>query len=422
MAYRIKEIHYTEVSCHAGIDCPVKPMTEQTTRICILGGGFGGLYTALRLSQLPWENNQKPEIVLVDQSDRFVFSPLLYELLTGELQTWEIAPPFEELLQNTGVRFYQAVVSGIDTDQKRVHLQDGPEIPYDRLVLALGGETPLDMVPGATSYAYPFRNVADAYRLEERLRVLEESDADKIRVAIVGAGYSGVELACKLTDRLEDRGRFRLIEIADQILRTSPEFNREAAKKALEARGVFLDLETKVESISQDAISLDYKNQVDTIPVDLVIWTVGTRVAPVVRALALKQNQRGQITTTPTLQVLDHPEIFALGDLADCLDAEGQQVPATAQAAFQQADYTAWNIWASLTNRPLLPFRYQQLGEMMALGKDNATLTGLGVKLDGSLASLARRFAYLYRMPTLDHQLKVGFNWLVRPIIETLSS
>ncbi|BAY36300.1 FAD-dependent pyridine nucleotide-disulfide oxidoreductase [Nostoc sp. NIES-2111] len=397
-------------------------MTEQTTRIVILGGGFGGLYTALRLSQLPWESQQKPEIVLVDQSDRFLFSPLLYELLTGELQTWEIAPPFIELLEGTGVRFYQAVVSGIDIEQQRVQLQDGPEIPYNHLVLTLGGETPLDLVPGATSYAYPFRTLADTYRLEERLRILEESDVEKIRVAIVGAGYSGVELACKLADRLGERGRFRLIEVSDQILRTSPDFNREAAKKALDARGVFIDLETKVEAIGADIISLEYKNQVDTIPVDLVIWTVGTRVTNVVKNLPFKQNQRGQITTTPTLQVLDHPEIFALGDLADCRDAEGQQVPATAQAAFQQADYAAWNIWAAITQRPLLPFRYQSSGEMMALGKDNATLTGLGIKLDGSLAYVARRLAYLYRLPTLDHQLKVGFNWLVRPIIETIYS
>ncbi|RCJ23312.1 NADH dehydrogenase [Nostoc sp. ATCC 43529] len=396
-------------------------MTQQTSRICILGGGFGGLYTALRLSQLPWESTQKPEIVLVDQSDRFLFSPFLYELLTGELQTWEIAPPFEELLQGTGVRFYQGVVSGIDIDQRRVNLHEGPQIPYERLVLALGGETPLDLVPGAATYAYTFRTISDAYRLEERLRFLEESDADKIRVAIVGAGYSGVELACKLADRLGERGRFRIVEIADQILRTSPEFNREAAKKALDDRGVFLDLETKVESIGQDTISLEYKNQVDIIPVELVIWTVGTRVAPVVKSLPLKQNQRGQISTTSNLQVFEHPEIFALGDLADCHDAEGQQIPATAQAAFQQADYAAWNIWASLTNRPLLPFRYQHLGEMMALGKDNATLAGLGMKLDGRLGYIGRRLAYLYRLPTLDHQLKVGFNWLVRPIIETLS-
>ena len=396
-------------------------MTEQPTRICILGGGFGGLYTALRLSQLPWEKPQRPEIILVDHNDRFVFSPLLYELLTGELQTWEIAPPFEELLVNTGVRFTQAAVSGINVDEQRVQLQDGPEFSYDRLVLALGGETPLDMAPGAAEYASPFRSIADAYGLEERLRILEESDRDKIRVAIVGAGYSGVELACKLAERLGERGRLRLIELSDLILRTSPDFNRDAAHKALDDRNVWIDLETAVESIGPDTISLLYKGQVDTIPVDLVLWTVGTKVAPVVRSLSLKQNQRGQLTITPTLQVVDHPQIFALGDLADCRDAEGQQVPSTAQAAFQQADYTAWNIWASLTGRPLLPFRYQHLGEMMTLGTENATFTGLGMKLDGPLAHTARRLAYLYRMPTLDHKLKVGFNWIARPVLDLLS-
>ena len=184
-------------------------MTEQQPRLCILGGGFGGLYTALRLSQLPWEDVPKPEITIVDRNDRFVFSPLLYELLTGELQTWEIAPPFVELLQNTGVRFHQGMVSNIDLQQKRVQLQDGLEINCDRLILALGGETPTDSIPGVTSYAYTFRTITDAYQLEERLRILTESDADKIRVAVVGGGYSGVELACKLADRLGSRGRLR---------------------------------------------------------------------------------------------------------------------------------------------------------------------------------------------------------------------
>jgi NADH:ubiquinone reductase (non-electrogenic) len=396
-------------------------MSEKSTRICILGGGFGGLYTALRLSQLPWEKPQRPEIILVDRSDRFIFSPLLYELLTGELQTWEIAPPFEELLANTGIRFTQAAVAGINVEERQVHLQDGPEFSYDRLVLALGGETPLDMAPGVAEYAMPFRTLTDAYRLEERLRILEESDRDKIRVAIVGAGYCGVELACKLAERLGERGRLRLIELSDMILKTSSDFNRDAAHRALEERQVWIDLETTVESISSDTISLIYKGQLDTIPVDIVLWTVGTKVASVVQSLPLKHNKRGQLTTTPTLQAVDHSEIFALGDLAECRDAEGQQVPNTAQAAFQQADYTAWNIWASLTGRPLLPFRYQPLGEMMTLGIDNATLTGLGIKLDGPLAYLTRRLAYLYRMPTLDHKLKVGLSWMAQPLLDLLS-
>ena len=395
-------------------------MTEKN-RICILGGGFGGLYTALRLVKLNWKESEKPEIVLIDKNDRFLFSPLLYELLTGEMESWEVAPLYQDLLQNTGIRFYQETVSGIDTDEKRVELLNDPEISYDRLVLAMGGETPLTMVPGAMSHARAFRTLDDAYALEEQLRILQESDQEKIRVAIVGGGYSGVELACKLSDRLGERGRFRLVEMASEILRNSPEFNREAAKKALDERGVWIDLETKVESIAADTISLEYKGVVDEIPVDLVIWTVGTKVTPLVENLPIKHNKQGKIITTSTLQVVDNPNIFALGDSAETFDAEGKQVPITAQAAFQQADYVGWNIWASLTNRPLLPFRYQHLGEFMSLGVDNATLTGLGMKMEGTFGYVARRAAYLYRLPTLEHKLKVGFNWLTRPIIETLS-
>ena len=396
-------------------------MTEQPTRICILGGGFGGLYSALRLNDLPWQKSEQPEITLVDSRDRFLFSPFLYELLTGELQSWEIAPPFEQLLQNTNIHFRRQRVEAINIEDKRVELAEGEPLRYDYLVLAMGGETPLDIVPGAAEYAVPFRTLEDAYRLQERLRVLEASDRDKIRIAIVGGGYSGVELACKLADRLGDRGRLRLIELSDEILRNSPSFNREAAQRALQQRGVWVDLETKVQSLDADAIALEYRQQVDTIPVDLVLWTVGTQISPVVESLPLKHNSRGQVMATPTLQVVDHPEIFALGDLADCLDADGQKVPTTAQAAFQQADYTAWNVWASVTGRPLLPFRYQGLGEMMTLGTDDATLTGLGIKLEGQMAHLARRLIYLYRFPTFDHQVRVAFNWITRPLQEMIS-
>lgn len=395
-------------------------MTEQPTRICILGGGFGGLYTALRLNQLPWKPTEAPEITIVDRSDRFVFLPLLYELLTGELQTWEIAPPFEQLLKETPIRFIQGTVADIDITAQQVQLQDGQFLDYDRLVLAMGGETPIDIVPGAKQHAIPFRAVEDAYRLQERLRILEASDTEKIRVAIVGGGYSGVELACKLAERLGKRGRLRLIETGEDILKSAPDFNREAAKQALSERQIWLDLETTVKSIDAENITLEYRQQVDTLPVDIVMWTVGTQTTPIVRSLPLKQNPKNQLVITPTLQVIEHSEIFALGDLADCHDADGKKVPNTAQAAFQQADYTGWNIWASVTGRPLLPFHYQALGEMMTLGKDNATLTGLGIKLDGQLAHVARRLIYLYRLPTLEHQMRVAFNWMSRPLQELI--
>lgn len=395
---------------------------SEKLRICIVGGGFGGLYTALRLSEFPWKSEDKPEITLIDKSDRFLFSPLLYELITEEMQSWEIAPPFAELLANTGVIFQQGSVTKIDIEAKEVTLQDNQTISYDKLVLATGGRTPVDMVSGAKEHALPFRSLNDAYCLQEKLRLIEEADPDKIRVAVVGGGYSGVELACKLADRLGDRGRIRIIDRGTQILQDSSEFNRETAVKALEKNQIWQDLETEVAGVESDNITLIYKGQTDTIPVDLVLWTVGNQVSELISNLPLAQNQEGLLEIEATLLVKGRDDIFALGDAANSYDSDGNPLPATAQVAFQQSDYCAWNIWALATHRPLLTFRYQPLGEMMTLGTDNATINGLGLKLDGPMAYIARRLVYLYRFPTLKHQLTVGFNWITQPIVELLSS
>ena len=138
---------------------------------------------------------------------------------------------------------------------------------------------------------------------------------------------------------------------------------------------------------------------------------------PVVEALPVQTGERKRVRILETLQTLDRPEIFALGDIAEGTDVEGRAIPNTAQAAFQQASYCAWNIWALATAaagrelRPLLAFCYMPLGEMLSLGKDSASLSGLGIALDGPLGYLARRLVYLFRLPTIDHQLKVGWSW-----------
>ncbi|ESA36259.1 nadh fad-containing subunit [Leptolyngbya sp. Heron Island J] len=396
-------------------------MAVSNQRVVILGGGFGGLYTALALSKLPWDKVTKPEITLVDQRDRFLFAPLLYELVSDELQTWEIAPPYAELLAGTGIKFHQSGVAGIDAAANSVCLKDDTVLPYDYLVLALGGETPMDMAPGVKEHAIAFRTLNDAYALKERLREIENSDADKIRVAVVGGGYSGVELVCKLAERLGERGRLRIIERGTAILQNSPAFNQKAAQDALTEKGIWIDYETTVTEVGVDTISLEYKDQTDVLPVELVLWTVGNRVNSLVASLPFEKNERQQLKIQPTLQLLNQDHIFAIGDLADGKDADGNMVPTTAQAALQQADYTAWNIWGALTGRPPLPFRYQHLGEMMTLGSDSATLAGLGLKLDGTAAHIARRLTYLYRMPTFEHQLRVGLNWISQPLRELLS-
>ncbi|MCY7406295.1 MAG: NAD(P)/FAD-dependent oxidoreductase [Alkalinema sp. CAN_BIN05] len=395
------------------------------SRICILGGGFGGLYTALRLSQLPWTGHEKPEITLVDKCDRFVFLPLLYEVVTGDLQSWEVAPYYSELLSGTGIRYVQATVDSVNLVGRTVQItQNGQAegLSYDRLVLAMGGESVIGNVPGAADHALPFRTLNDAMRLSDRLKDLEASAADRIRVAIIGAGYSGVELACNLAERLGDRGRLRIVELGDRILNFSPDFNRKAAAKALTDRKVWTDLQTKTSDVKSDEITLQYADKSETLPVDLVLWTVGTRISEVIQSLPVPKNDRGQIKVQTTLQVEGYPEVYALGDLADCKDADGQTIPTTAQAAFQQSDYAGWNLWASLTDRPLLTFKYQHLGEMMTLGSDDATLAGLGLQLNGVSAHLARRMIYLMRMPTFEHQLKVGLNWITKPAADFLKS
>ncbi len=396
-------------------------MTTQKPRICIVGGGFGGLYTALRLDSLPWQLETKPEIILIDKSDRFLFSPLLYELITEELQTWEIAPPFEEILSDTSIIFRQGCVTKINLENQQITLDSASAISYDYLVIAAGGKTPLDIVPGAKLHAIPFKTLNDAYRIKEKLRLLEESEPEKIRVAIVGGGYSGVEIACKIADRLGEKGRIRIIDRGEQILDSSSEFNQETAIKALEKHQIWLDLETEVTEVQSDAISLRYKGTIDTISVDLVIWTVGNQVSQLTKQLPLEKTEPGLLKIKPTLEVLDRNGIYALGDIVESKDATGQLLPATAQVAFQQSDYCAWNIWASINHKPQLPFRYQPLGEMMALGIDNAALSGLGLQLNGSVAYIARRLIYLYRLPNFQHQLRVGLNWITQPLVELLS-
>ncbi len=392
-------------------------MTETVARICILGGGFGGLYTALRLSQLSWDNGSQPEIILIDKNDRFLFSPLLYELVTEEMQSWEVAPPFSELLTNTNIRFLQGTVTGIDVDSSSVSLDNHESINFDRLVIAMGGKSSLHFVTGAPEYAIPFRTLEDAYRLNTRLRELENSQREKIRVAVIGGGYSGVELACKVADRLGEKGRIRLIEKTDTILANSPKFNRQTAEKALEKRKVWLDLETTVEEITTDSMSLNYKGQVDNIPVDIVLWAVSPIVSDLIKDLPLKHGARNLLTVNEYLQAIDRPNIYVVGDIADCQDENGKTIPSTAQVAIQQADYCAWNIWAGLRDKPRLAFRYQPLGEMLTLGVDDAAITSAGIQLGGSLAYLTRRLVYLYRLPTLKHQLNVGLNWITGPLL-----
>ncbi|CAD5177240.1 unnamed protein product [Musa acuminata subsp. malaccensis] len=448
---------------------------KQRPRICILGGGFGGLYTALRLESLVWTDDKKPQVVLVDQSDRFVFKPMLYELLSGEVDAWEVAPFFTDLLKNTNIEFIKDRVKLLDPSDHltkepgstcsggTVHLESGIIIEYDWLVLALGAEAKLDVVPGSAEYALPFSTLEDACRVDKKLKVLERErfgkDSSPIRVAIVGCGYSGVELAATISERLQNNGIVQAINVETTICPNAPSGNREAALKVLQSRNVQLFLGYFVSCIkkisdSEDlakVIGIEEEMGTDTatcgkkfilelqpaqrglqsqvLEADLVLWTVGSKplipqVDPSDYYNMIPLNGRGQAETDETLRVRGHPRIFAIGDSSALRDSSGRILPATAQVAFQQADFAGWNLWAAINDRPLLPFRFQNLGEMMTLGLSDAAITPNfidGLTLEGPVGHAARKIAYLFRLPTDEHRLKVGMSWLAKSAVDSVA-
>ncbi|KAJ0623477.1 putative NADH:ubiquinone reductase (non-electrogenic) [Helianthus annuus] len=444
---------------------------KKRPRVCILGGGFGGLYTALRLESLTWPEDKKPQVILVDQSERFVFKPMLYELLTGEVDAWEIAPRFSDLLVNTGVQFLKDKVKvlspcdhvGINGPNVSgcggtVQLESGLAIEYDWLVLSLGAEPKLDIIPGAVEYALPFSTLDDALKVNDKLTKLERENfgkANPIRVVVVGLGYSGVELAATVSERLEGKGVVQAISVDSSILPTAPPGNKEAALKVLNSRKVELLLGYFVRRIGKSGDSVTSGDESDVtargnnpeqlvvevqptekgaktqlLEADLVLWTVGNKpllpqLEPNGWPFELPVTGRGQAETDETLQVKGHPRIFAVGDSSALRDPKGKVLPATAQVAFQQADFAGWNIWAAINNRPLLPFRFQNLGEMMVLGRNDAAITPSfieGLTLEGPIGHAARKLAYLIRLPTDEHRVKVGISWLAKSAVDSIAT
>ena len=386
-------------------------------RIVIVGGGFAGLFTALNLEQYSFKG-ERPEVLLVDRTERFVFAPLLYELISGELKTWEVAPRFEDLLEGTTIRFRQGDVTGIDLENGKVQFAEGVAEPYDQLVIAAGGSTPVEIVPGAREHALPFRTLEDAQQLIARLKSCFDAGADPVRVVLVGAGSSGVELACKLADTLQTKGNIALFDREKEILAEVEPQTRKLAQAELEKRAVRLSLSTKILAVTEKGLGIESPDRgTEFIPADVVLWTVGTTVPKLVKALDVPKTAGGKIKILPTLQIEDHPQIFALGDLADSIDAQGKAVGASAQVAFQQSEYCAWNIWAQHSGRSLLDFRYTSLGQLLGLGINSGVASLFGVSVGGTPAYLLRRRIYLYRMPTAEHRLKVALNWASQPLL-----
>lgn len=382
----------------------------------VVGGGFGGLSAALELAA----NANDIPVVLIEPQERFLFLPLLYELLSRELRRWEVAPPYRELLAGKGVVWLQDRVSQIDTSTQLLCTEGGQQLHYSQLVLATGGKPCTYGIPGVVEHCLGFRSLADVEQLQQLVQRLRQQQRPLQRIVIVGAGASGVELACKLADQLQGSAIVELIEQGPGLLPLAKAFNREQADRALQRRDVRLRSHTQVEAVQADRLELKGPGGQEHLNVEAVIWTAGLSFrAPEIHPAAPVDRQ-GRLLCQSSLQLRNHPHIFALGDIAH-VDTEDSGVedsgveaalPANAQVAFQQAECLAGNLVHSLAGEGLEPFEFNDLGEMMSLGVGEASLTGGGFTLAGAAAYQIRRLAYLARLPGKAHQLKVAAGWL----------
>lgn len=425
--FAIKSSTFTTKCLFSSVDLGSFKTSDATpsSKVCIVGGGFAGVYTALKLSNA-LTDEENVEITLIDPKDKFVFLPLLYELAVGSASVSEVAPKYETLFKGSKVKFIQGAVSDIDLDGNEVKLSDHSlgSIKYDQLVIAVGAQPKVGLVPGSKENAMSFNTVEDAYELRLRLRELLDSGKSVIRAVVLGGGYSGVEVATNIAEYIgKDKAVISIVDRNEQILKSSPLNNRVSSEKALAALGVSVNCNTSATKITETSVHLKVTSGEEfEMPADIVIVTMGMEQSPLVQNMPLKREKFGRLSISRTLQIKERPNVFSLGD---CSGIEGELVPSTAQVAMQQSDIATRNLLYRIQNynkeeliskvsRPdeLEKFRFVPLGEMLTLGNVNAAVTSLNglVQLQGPLAAAARRLVYAVRMPTQTQQVTALFS------------
>ena len=215
-------------SLHRGSECTT--IDAKKRNVVVIGGGFGGLYTALRLSHQV--DKSSTNIYLIDPKERFVFLPLLYELSVGNAATAEVSPKYSELLEGSIIQFIRGQIENVDLTTKTCSLlrnesQQLELLKYDQLIIAVGNKPRIDLIPGAKEHAIPFYRLEDAFRLREKLQKLRQTRQNGVNITIIGAGYSGIELATNVAQYVKPwKGKVTIIDRNNRILPSSDEHHR----------------------------------------------------------------------------------------------------------------------------------------------------------------------------------------------------
>jgi NADH:ubiquinone reductase (H+-translocating) len=405
-------------------------------QIVVLGGGYAGMFTALRLRRAL---GRRATVTVVDPATTMTYQPFLAEVAGGAVEPRHVVVPLRRVLR--GCRVLTARAVALDPDRRRVTVEaaggDRTELPYDQLVVALGSVSRTLPVPGLAEHAVGFGTVAEAVHLRDQVlarvaaaaALAPEHRAAALTFTVVGGGYSGIEALGELEDLARAAARLQpeldpaelrwvLVEAADRVL---PELSLGLAGYTVERlrrRGVDVRLRTRLESVTDGVVRLSDGTAYGS---DTVVWTAGVRANPAAARLGLPVDLAGRVVCTPELRVRGLPGVWAAGDVAAVPDLSvtgpGALCGPSAQHAVRQAKRLARNVTAELRGRPARPYRHPNAGSVASLGLHKGVGEVYGIRLRGLPAWLVHRLYHLSQVPTLDRKLRVAAGWAVAALL-----
>jgi len=401
-------------------------MEAKRVHVVVLGAGFGGLTFCQRLE------NRRARITLVDRTNHHLFQPLLYQVATAGLSAPEVAQPIRSILsEREQVTVFLDEVADVNLAKREVVLCS-KTLAYDYLVVALGGRTNYFGHPEWEQFAPGLKTLGDAVRIRSRVLLAfeqaenTEADSEHIRlmtVIIIGGGPTGVELAGAFAELARHvlRHDFRhidptqaniiLVEGGSRILAHLPEDLSLSATRQLERLGVHVRTGVQVKDIRQGEVELANG---EILRAGNILWAAGVSASALTGKLGVELDRAGRVKVNPDLSVPGHPEVFAIGDLALVMQADGKPVPGVSPAAMQMARHVAGIINHELAGVPMArePFKYWDKGTMATIGRTKAVAQVGRLKMSGVMAWLAWLTLHLVFLIGFRNKVAVMVNWI----------
>jgi NADH:ubiquinone reductase (H+-translocating) len=407
-----------------GLPEPSMKQPNKRPLVVIIGAGFGGLEACRALAKAA------VDVTLIDAQNHHCFQPLLYQVATAALSPGDIAWPIRAIVRGQkNVRVIMAQVTAIDVAARRVHTAE-LDLDYDYLVLATGSTHSYFGHDEWAPFAPGLKHIADATEIRRRLLLAFEraevvdDKAEQARLltfVIVGGGATGVEMAGAIAEvargtlqhdfrRIDPRtSRIVLIEGGPRLLPTFPQALSDYARRSLQAMGVEVELNRMVIGCDAHGVTLNGGR----IEAGTVVWAAGVVASPAAKWINAERDGAGRIRVKPDLSVPGHEEIFAVGDTALVLRADGRPVPGIAPAAKQMGHYAGGVIAARAGGRAApAPFSYRHLGDLATIGRKSAVVK-LGVlQLTGFLGWVFWSAVHIYFLIGLRNRFVVALNWM----------